>query len=386
MIMAQKSHKTRDKMAALTRKKILFIITKATWGGAQRYVYDLATNLPKQEFEPIVACGKLGKLANDLIHAGILGRHLPSLTRDIGIISDIKGFFEIREVIRELRPDVVHLNSSKAAALGALAARIENVPLIIFTVHGWPFKEKRNLVARFFIYFASWLSAMLSHQVVVVSKEDEHRGTRMWGMSRKIRYIGLGIAPFNTVPPAEGFAAMFGAHAAAKIGGPTLRIVTIGELTKNKGISVAIESLLELSRRGIDAIYVIAGEGEERAKLEAQARGSGVTDRVFFSGFIPNAPKYLSGFDVLVLPSIKEGMPYVILEAARTGIPIVATQVIDESLSRNIPNMRTVPPEDPDALASAIVEAAKMPRSNNKRNDLFDLASMVSAHRKLYLA
>ena len=75
-------------------KKVLFLITKATWGGAQRYVYDLATHLP-QDFEPVVACGTSGKLANDLLHAGIGGRRIPSLGRDVAITSDIRSFFEI---------------------------------------------------------------------------------------------------------------------------------------------------------------------------------------------------------------------------------------------------------------------------------------------------
>src|SRR3989344_6929292 len=128
----------------MEKKKVMYLITKATWGGAQRYVYDLSTNIPKSEFEPIVAYGTRGKLADELEPAGIATRQLPSLGRDVAIVSDIKSFFEMLRIIRELKPDVVHLNSSKAAALGALAARIARAPNIIFTVHGWPFGEKRN--------------------------------------------------------------------------------------------------------------------------------------------------------------------------------------------------------------------------------------------------
>src|SRR3990167_9882253 len=154
------------------RTTVLFLITKAAWGGAQRYVYDLATHLPP-EFEPIVACGTSGKLANDLLHADIGGRQIPSLGRDVAVISDIKSFFEIWKCIREVRPDVVHLNSSKAAALGAIAARIAGVQRIVFTVHGWPFNEKRGAIVRAFIYYVSMFTVLLSHAVIVVSKSDE---------------------------------------------------------------------------------------------------------------------------------------------------------------------------------------------------------------------
>src|ERR1700734_3367295 len=125
------------------RTKVLFLITKGTWGGAQRYVFDLATNIPRGRFEAVVAYGQKGKLAEDLTNAGVRTLQLPSLGRDVAVVSDIKSFFEILKLLRKERPDVLHLNSSKAAALGAPAARIAGVKKIIFTVHGWPFRENR---------------------------------------------------------------------------------------------------------------------------------------------------------------------------------------------------------------------------------------------------
>src|SRR3989344_6386881 len=161
-------------------KKVLYLITKATYGGAQRYVFDLATNLPKDAFEPIVAYGTHGKLAEDLSRANIQIVHLPSLTRDVAFLSDIKSFFEIYRCLKNMRPDVVHLNSSKAAGLGALAARMAGVRKIIFTVHGWPFKENRPYFLRFLIYLASWFTGLLSHSIIVVSKTDFEIGERLW--------------------------------------------------------------------------------------------------------------------------------------------------------------------------------------------------------------
>src|SRR3989344_4619085 len=125
------------------RKKVLYLITKANWGGAQRYVFDLATHLSAEQFEVVVAYGEKGRLPNDLTARNVKTYEIPSLGRDVAVVSDIKSFFGILRCIRATRPDVIHLNSSKAAALGALAARIAGVPKIIFTVHGWPFGEKR---------------------------------------------------------------------------------------------------------------------------------------------------------------------------------------------------------------------------------------------------
>ncbi len=368
----------------MPRKKILYLITKATRGGAQKYVFDLATNLPKSEFESLVMYGTEGALVHELTTAGIKTRHLPSLGRDIAIFSDIRSFFEIRRSIKELHADVIHLNSSKAAALGALAARFAKVPNIIFTVHGWPFKEERGALTRAFIYFISWCTACLSHTVIVVSKTDEQLAKRMWGIRKKVRYIPLGIKYIEALAPDSGFRAMFGTLQPARLQSGTLRMVTMAELTANKGLSFAIEAVALLRERGVDTIYVIAGEGEDRNKLQSLAKKIGVEDRVFFPGFVAHAARNLSGFDVFVLPSIKEGTPYVLLEAARVGIPIVTTTSVDRDLASLILNMRIVPTKDPVALADAIVELSKAPRTQPMRLAISSLQEMAQKTGEYY--
>ena len=168
------------------------MITKATFGGAQRYVFDLATNLPQHEYEAGVAYGVHGRLAEMLEQKGIPVYAIPSLERDIGLVSDIKSFFEIKKMLRATMPDVLHLNSSKAAALGALAARFAGIRGIVFTVHGWPCKEDRSVLARWLMYIVSWITAVLSTRVIVVSKTDEELGLRMWWVRKKITFIPLG--------------------------------------------------------------------------------------------------------------------------------------------------------------------------------------------------
>src|SRR4051812_46772141 len=98
-------------MEASSRKKLLFVITKANWGGAQRYVFDLATALPVETFDVQVAFGQKGLLAEKLAAAGVATHQIPSLGRDISVFSDIKSFFELLHMFRKEKPDIVHLNS-----------------------------------------------------------------------------------------------------------------------------------------------------------------------------------------------------------------------------------------------------------------------------------
>lgn len=356
-------------------KKILFLITKATWGGAQKYVYDLATHLPHEQFNVVVAYGEKGKLADDLSAAKIEIRELPSLGRDVAVLSDIKSFFEILTCIRTTKPDVIHLNSSKAAALGALAARLAGVPKIVFTVHGWPFKEDRNMFARALIRFISWFTALLSHATIVVSKTDESIGKAMWLTGERIHYIPIGIDMPNFLSREE-------ASNALKIKTEDCRIVTIAELTTNKGIGYAIAAIDLLKKRGVNVSYFVIGDGEHRWIHEKEIEIFGLSDCVHLLGFIPNAARYLKAFDVFVLPSMKEGMPYVLAEAAAAQLPIITTDVVDPMfLSLSFDEM-IVKPCDSGAIADAIEATLK---SDRTRSEFYSpLANMIQRTTTLY--
>ena len=337
----------------MRKTRILFLITKATHGGAQKYVRDLATNLSKVEFEPIIAYGQSGKLSNDLAAVGIETRKVGSLDRDVAIFSDIVSFFEIWKTIRQIKPDVIHLNSSKAAALGALAARFAGVKKIIFTVHGWPFKEDRGFIARKLIYFISWFTALLSHATIVVSKTDEKIGRHMPFANRKIHYVSLGIEILT-------FLSREAAADSLAITTDAPRIVTIGELTKNKGYHNAIDAIAELKDRHIPCMYYIIGDGELREELEEYVLEKEVENHVVFCGFIENASRLLKAFDVFVLPSLKEGTPYVLLEAEIAGLPIVATNAIDAFWTES-GIVTVVPAASTSLLAQAIERAIEQP-------------------------
>jgi len=295
-------------------RKILFVITKSNWGGAQRYVYDLATALPKDTYEVSVAFGQPGRLADELHKAGIATHSIPSLRRDISLFADIKSFFELLQLFHTEKPDIVHLNSSKAAGIGALAARFAGVPKIIFTAHGWPFWENRNSFSRALIYLFSWLTALLSHTVITISDYDLRVAQKMMFIRNKAVRIYNGIDRHMVFGSADTIRNAF--QSGVTITG------TIGELNKNKNQ----QALIEQARNNHDMFVAIVGEGEERKTLEEKIKKYNLEDRVKLFGFLP-ASEVLLGFDVFALPSLKEGLPYVLLEAKLAGLPVVANRV-----------------------------------------------------------
>lgn len=294
--------------------RILYVITKANWGGAQRYVYDLATATKEAGNEVAVAVGGTGLFSEKLRLASVPIFPLAGVQRDLSITKDVGGFFALYRTIRTFRPDVIHLNSSKAGGLGSLAARLLGVRKIIFTAHGWPFMERRNMFWRAFVWLSSWATALLAHDVIVISTSELRLGRLLPFCAAKMHLIHNGIDLQMAFGSGERIRAAFppGAHITG----------TIGELTRNKN-QIA---LIEEARKNPEMYVAIVGEGELRPYLEKKIHDYSLGDRVKLFGFI-EAREVLKGFDEFALPSLKEGLAYVLIEARTAGLPIRATRV-----------------------------------------------------------
>lgn len=337
------------------------MITKSNWGGAQRYVFDLATNLPKNEFDVVVAVGGDGVLVEKLAIENIRTIIIPSLVRDINPFKEIVSFFSLLKIIFNERPSIVHLNSAKAAGLGAVAARIAGVSKIIFTAHGWAFNEERGTFARLFFESISWMTSLLSHQTIAVSKAVK-KDTYGWPfVQKKIVVIKNGISLPNFFTKNEARMHLF---ASANIHLPENAFVvgTIAELHKNKGLTYAVHAIAKLSNQNPLLHYLILGDGEERESLETLIKQYKLEKRVFLLGFVDDASQFLKAFDLFLLPSITEGLAFVLLEAGLSKLPVVASRVggIPEIIEDETTGL-LVPSRNPDALAVVLQRLIESP-------------------------
>jgi len=313
------------------RKKIVYVVTKSGWGGAQKSVFMLAQYFHSLgDFDVVVAYGanELGGenvLESKLREAGIRTAPLQSLTRDTSPLSDIRSFFSLIGFFRRERPDVVHLNSSKAGALGAPAARLAGVPRVVFTMRGAPFLEKRPKWQNSIIAFLTWLTAVFSHVFVAVSKREEGIVKRWPFTPRKITCIYNGVAQPDFLSR-EAARVFIKEKTGASVTADTFLIGSIAELTDNKGLVEFLPKLKERSSRE-DFLYVHFGSGELAASLKQKTAELGLEERVFWLGFVPEASRYLKALDLFTLPSKKEGCPNVILEAKLAGVAIEASPV-----------------------------------------------------------
>ena len=310
------------------RKKILYVITKSVWGGATRYTYDLAVNLPQDKFEVWIAAGPaerdkniFGALQNSDIHC----LTVKNFQKSVNPFKDIFAFFEILSLIKKIKPNIVHVSSSKAGGLAGLAIfalKILNPtiynPKTIFTAHGWAFHEDRPEWQRWLIKSLSRLTAFFYDRIIAVSEFD-----RASAIKNKIAPPEKLIAIHNGVNP-DSLNFLNKTEARKKLPAPdktgNFWIGTIGEFTKNKGHKFLIEAAAGLAKKHPEIKFIIIGHRGEEKRYSLQ-------NNVFLVDNQPDAAKYLKAFDIFILPSLKEGLPYALLEAGLAGLPAIATDV-----------------------------------------------------------
>jgi glycosyltransferase involved in cell wall biosynthesis len=365
-------------MSSGQRKKILFVITKSVWGGAQKYVYDIATHLPGDRYEPIVALGGDGPLAQKLKKASISVYHIRNFQRSINPLKDLFAYAELVRLIWHTRPAIVHANSSKAGGLAGLAAwscqLLGRAPLrIIFTAHGWAFHESRPRWQIAIIKASSKLTSALADTVITVSDYD--RSAAMYlkiAPEHKLITIHSGLAATAFLERSEAQKELLGTKKQFLIG-------TLAEWTSNKGLSFLLKAVPHIIRQEPQAVFCLIGWGEEEKALREQAHTLGIEKYVYFINGKPEAARYLKAFDIFVLPSLKEGLPYTILEAGAAGLPVIATRVggIPEIIQDNY-NGLLISPASETELARAIVRLTK---NNEERQHLAATLQKTIEHK-----
>lgn len=326
-------------METAGKKKILYCITKSNWGGAQKYVYDLATNLSRDKYEIAVVLGGNGKLKEKLETAGIRTISVKSLERDIGIKKDISSFFELLKIFGTEKPDIIHLNSSKMGGIGGLAGRIARIKKIIFTAHGWAYNEERSFLQKFAITILHFITVALSHMAIAVSEKAKEQFKSCGLLKKKLTVIHNGIGEIDFMDrekAREELTIKFlpqNDKVKEKINKNPIWIGTISELHKNKGLVYAIQAIANIIKDSDEIykfknmIFIIIGEGEERKNLEELIKENRLEDFVFLVGNLEEGSSYLKAFDIFTLTSITEALPYVVLEAGKAEVPIIASNV-----------------------------------------------------------
>jgi len=341
-------------MENVKHKKIIFLVTQSEMGGAQRYIYEVSKALAERH-EILVAAGEGdGELFDKISKSKIQNPKLQLKTQKLKYLARtpnpyvlISAIAEIRRVLKEEKPDVLFLCSTTAGLLGSIAGGLASrgeakPPRVIYRIGGWAFRDPRPGWKNWLIFWAEKLTARFKDLIIVNSEYDWRIAVeKKIASPEKIIKIcnGLDIDSLNFLPREEARQYFVTRYRIPDTGYQLIGCVA--NFYKTKGLEYLIESarLLNTKYRIPDTKYIVIGEGKERPKLEALIKKHDLENQVILAGRMTDAYRYLKAFDIFVLPSLKEGFPWVILEAMAAELPIVATnigalpEVIDDGLN-----------------------------------------------------
>ena len=269
----------------------------------------------------------------------------------------------VRRIVRDSRPDVIYVHSVTAAIVARIAA--PRTPLLV-TVHGIASESEAR---------AARILRLTRARVTAVS-EQTAAGLRRHGISDvDVLPPGVDVAALQaaTHAPARG-ASIIEAEREVRAGPPDQpvaghpRFACVARQEPEKGVDVLIAAFPRVLEAFPEAVLAVIGLGTQMAANQAAAVAGGVRERVEFCGVLTNPAPAIAEADVIVLPSRREGLPVVVLEAFALERPVVASNVGGTpGVVRDGDTGWLVPPEDPAALAAALIAAARDPEEARAR-------------------
>jgi len=259
------------------------------------------------------------------------------MEREIAPLRDLMSLWRLWRTMLMLRPAVTNVGTPKAGLLGGFAAWLSRVPCRFYTLHGLRFETTKGLRRRLLIY-AERLACRFAHRVICVS-QSVREGAIASGLTSRERTVVFGSGSCNGVDASRFAATPELVRRAAKLrcqlGIPAQAPVVafVGRLTSDKGIPELMEAFLQLAAQFPDLRLLLVGCFEDEDPLPVATRRCVETHpHVIFAGPVQDTATYYAIADVLVLPSHREGLPTVVLEAQAAGKPVVgasATGIVD---------------------------------------------------------
>lgn len=338
-------------------RKIKVVLIHEPCGGVGKYIFDLAMGLDSNKFDITLVHGTSridgsyrDKLAIMAKKENIRIVPCPTLVRSINISKDKRALQEIRAIIHEVKPDIIHAHSSKAGAIGRVAALLEGIPAV-YSPHGWVMQNAdfSKLKKCVFAVIESVLSHVATKRIINVSESEKACALR-WHIdtNRKFIVIHSGVSQSKALSRAE----------ARKRLGLSQNTTVVGSLTRfviQKAPIQMLEVFAQFQKQHSDAYLVIFGDGPLRSEIEAFIQTHHLESNVRCMGYDADARNFVRAFDVLMMTSTAEGLPYTLLECAAAGVPMVGTEVdgIKDVILPEV-NGQTYPYGDVTAGATAL--------------------------------
>lgn len=373
-------------MSMQSPSRLLIVLTSDVRGGVEEVALSLLQRLDRKEFEPALAApaGLLETMQSELAALDV-----PTFRAAADSWLRWREVRALASAIRAFRPDVVNPHLFRSTLVAAPLARGLGVPAVVETYHGREAWRRGPIRGSFVV--DRFISRAVN-LVIAVSEAAKDFLVRVKRLpSEKVVVVPNG-RDLSVFKPGCG-----GGRLRRELGLPPDASVlgVFGRLEEQKGHRYGLEAFARVVRDHPKARLLIVGDGALRQALEAQARGLGLEGHVTFTGYRDDIPDLLDAVDVVVLPSLYEGMPLTAIEAAAMAKPVVATAV--DGTTEVVVDGATgtlVPAADAAALATAICRILASPdrgqalgqRGRQRALARFSVTASAAATAEVYRA
>ena len=381
---------------------IVHIITRLALGGAQQIVYELATRINECD-EPIVVFTGHSKsvkevsmdndiILNDIIEKKVSTRICKYFRNAISPLNDLLAILWLIRNLRELKPSIVHIHSSKAGILGRIACKIVGVERIIYHVHGWSFSSSLGLTSKIYLILEKLFFYLTDHYIFVC-KQDLIDFVNLGG-NKKIKKKSSIIYPgANFKSTTENISNRSILRKSLGLNQDDFVIGTVARLDYQKNPFFFFRFAAFYAKINEYAKFLWIGEGAFTNKVSQFIKEEGLEDRVILTGYIPDVESYYSVFDIFTITSRYEGLPVSSIKSLAAKVPVVGFSrngMID--LDKKFVSFFAVPFEDMDCFTQALSRAKLLireqsdilERESNFIRDNWNMDSMCSKITYLY--
>lgn len=379
--------------------RIVNIITRLILAGAQEDTLLLVEGLKaKPEYEVYLisgpAIGSEGELISRAKAHGVNLTIVPEMRRNIYPLKDFISFIKLHRLIKNLKPMIVHTHSSKAGILGRLAAKIAGVKIIVHTIYGpLPFHPMQNKFVNLLYIFLEKITTRWTTKLISIADAMTTQCLAV-GVGRPEQFqtirSGIELDKFLDIPDrSTELRQKYGIKDTDNV------IGVVAILVPRKGHMFLMEIAPRIIRKFPETKFLFVGDGVLREDLKSEARKKGIYEHIIFTGHVNSdvVPHLIRLMDMLVHPSLREGLPRALAEAYLLKKPVVCFAI--DGAGEIIINNDTgylVPPKNTEQLYNAIelllidkIKARKMGEKGYQLvKDRFDRRKLVGEVDKLY--
>jgi glycosyltransferase involved in cell wall biosynthesis len=304
--------------------KILYIL-EATSGGTQKHVIDIAKKIDKSEFQIDIIYSTNRNKHFIEESKGIFNRLYGLPIRRSASLTDIVNILRIQRIIKQNRYDIVHCHSTKAGFVGRLAAFLSRHPNIIYSPHGFMFCDNSILFKRNLYLVLEKYLGYITKKIIAVSGSE-----RELALQHHIVPNNKIITLYNSIDPSDFDDFSYENRVPEKLKNKNSEIIlgTVGRLYYQKDPLTLIKSFKIINDKFPNTKLIIVGDGPLESVCIKLIRELGLENKIELAGYQKNSKSYYEKFDIFILSSHYEGLPYALLEAMVMGIPSVGTDVV----------------------------------------------------------